>query len=271
MNHIYFKLALKNKLQQWYLIALIVALPIIFGTAYGIMYQNLFATTSASSQNTPTLFHSVVTILSIPNPLNAIGKMQLSVFTGCTFFIVSLFASQFVKNRKNQFTNRLVAMGYQKKNVFFGEGISYFIISLIVVIAFNALFMIWHGITLPQNIETNGRFFVLLILQGLFASAYALFALGTFKNEKVFSLFHFLPAFVIAFLGGSFFPVDQVATSGLYEWMPTYYLNKIYTQFYTLNIIDGPLFTKAVMAFAFCILLLTVIGYRLFQLEEVAS
>lgn len=271
MTLTYIKSAFKNKTQQGHLIALILAMPLIFGFAYGLMYQALFASTSATSQAAQNILSSVVTVLTIKNPLSAIGKMQLSVFTGCTFFIVSLFASQFVKNRRHQFTNRLVAMGYHKRHVFLGEGLSYFFISLLIITCFNVLFIFWHHLSVSTDPKVILTFLALVVAQALFATAYALFALGTFKTEKLFSLFHFLPAFVIAFLGGSFFPVDQVATSGVYQWMPTYYLNKLYTQFYTLNTIDHTLFIKAMGAFGVCTFLLIAIGYRLFKLEEVAS
>lgn len=271
MTTCYLKSALKNKWMQMGFIIIIIVLPLVFGYGYGLMYESLFKASSPQMALETPLRAEIITVLTPPNTLSPIAKMQLSVFTGMTFFFVSFFAAKFVKNRRNQFTNRLVAMGYTKKQVFLGEGISYFIVSTLMIGAFNLVFSVMHKVSLAQDFKTLLLFGVLILLQGLFSSAYALFALGVFKSEKTFSLFHFLPAFIISFLGGAFFPVEQISNGGLYEWMPTYHLNKIYEDWYVFNSFENGSMWIAFGILGLASLILLGLGYRSFKLEEVGT
>lgn len=271
MTKLYLKSALKNKKMQFGFIIIILALPLVFGYGYGLMYESLFKASTPQVPFETPLRNAVITVLTPPNVLSPIAKMQLSVFTGMTFFLVSFFAAKFVKNRRSQFTNRLVAMGYTKKQVFLGEGISYFLVSTLMIGAFNVLFSIIHKVSLASDAKSYILFGVLILSQGLFSSAYALFALGIFKTEKSFALFHFLPAFIISFIGGAFFPVEQISNGGFYEWMPTYQLNKIYEDWYVFNSFEMGNLWIAFGILGLASFILLGIGYRTFKLEEVGT
>lgn len=269
MTRCYLKSALKNKRLQMGFIAIFIALPLVFGYGYGLMYESLFKTSSPQVAIESTVNTERITVLTPANQLSAIAQMQLSVFSGMSFFLVSFFAAKFVKGRRNQMTNRLVAMGYTKRNVFLGEGISFLLVSTFMVAAYHFIFSWIHQVNFSVDLISIIQFFLLIILQALFATSYSLFALGVFKTEKNFSLFHFLPAFVISFLGGAFFPVEQVSNGGIYQWMPTYHLNKVYESWYIFNS-----FEKQPLGMTFGVLMIAsvlflVVGYKSFKLEEV--
>ncbi len=266
----YAKRALKDKGVHGWIIVLMVAIPLGLGFMYGLMYESLFK----ASLYEPTASIAVsplVHVISVANRLDAVAKMQLSLFTGSTFFFASLFASQFMKLRHKNITNRLVSMGYNKKHVYLGEGLSYFSSSFAIIGVYQVAFVHWHRLSLSFTPKMWIGFLGLMVLQAAFASAYALFALGVFRTEKVFALYHFLPAFIISFLGGAFFPVDQVGNGGVYEWMPTYHLNRIYDEIYTLGQFDLNMLSLPYVVLTLSVAILTAIGYTQFKLEEVAS
>ena len=257
--------AILNRIQNSWLIGILIIVPLLLGTLYGVMYDAILDIGMPTLSSTGLIKSGLVEVVLIENLLSSTAKMQLSVFTGMTFFLVSGFAAIFVKNRKSNMTHRLIAMGYEDKHVFIGEGLSYLLSSIAVASGFNALFMVINNISMQLDPLLWLQLFAIVLVQALFATAYALLALGLFKEEKAFSYYHFLPAFVISFLGGAFFPVDQVSSSGLYQWMPNYQLNQLYFDFYTLKTIESTASLLPLILFA---VIFSAIGYNCFSLKE---
>ena len=94
-------------------------------------------------------------------------------------------------------------------------------------------------------------------------------ALGLFKKEKTFSIYHFYPAFVLSFLGGAMFPVDQMSSGGLYEFMPNHMLMTAYRTLYRQELLDAQNYLQMGLLLLGFALAFAVIGRIKFTLKEV--
>lgn len=250
------------------ILLLMVLLPLVMGSLYGIMYQQLLNTgAEALPAGTHLASSGLVKLLEAPPALSSSATMQLSVFSGLTFFLVSFWVYRFIRRRAQHMTHRLIAIGYSEKHVFWGEAITYLAGSFTVIVIFHLSFLWVNGLPLPSAL---GQFIGLMGLQSIFASAYALMALGLFRKEKTFNLYHFYPALVLSFLGGAMFPVEAVSTGGLYEYMPTYLILSSYRTLYTqqaMSIGDFLSLSGILLGFA---LVFVWIGRMRFILREVS-
>lgn len=268
LQRTYIVSAIINRIQNSWLIVVLIFVPLVLGTLYGVMYDSILDVSIPILTDSGLESSGLVEVIAIDHLLSSTAKMQLSVLTGMTFFLVSGFAALFVKHRKAHMSHRLIAMGYENQHVFIGEGLSYLLASILIITGFNVLFIVINQIPMDLEPLLWVQFFSLILVQAFFATAYALLALGLFKDEKTFSYFHFLPAFIISFLGGAFFPVDQISNSGLYEWMPNYQLNQLYFNFYSLKSIES---TISYLPLIIAALIFTAIGYKYFSLKESKS
>lgn len=266
----YLKSALKQRAYDWPIILVLTVLPLVMGALYGVMYQGFFQTGAGVLASNNDL-SSIVKIISARLQLSSMGIMQLSVFSGLSYFLASAFAAHFINQRSVKHHHRLLSMGYQKKHIFLGEGISYFVVSFGICTGFHLIYMgylqLYVGFSLLQWLWLG----LGILAQSLVGTSYALMALGCFRSAKTFSLFHFLPAFILAFLGGAMFPVDQIASSGIYEFMPTYIMNQFYRVLFTLAEVPyAQLFWNLVPLSLFCVSFIAI-GYSQFTLKEVAK
>ncbi len=249
----------------------LVILPLVLGTMYGLLYRSLFSTgldqmTAVKTSQLSNLIH----VIQGGQVLSSVATMQLSVFTGLSFFLSSFGVAMFIKYREKNLAKRLITMGFSDGHVFWGEACAYLLFNVVVVSVFNGVFYCLNGL---YNQTLPGLFLgviIMIFIQSVVGAGYGLLFLGWIKKESTFSLFHFIPAFVLSFIGGAMFPVAQVSSEGLYQWMPTYVLSTFYTGIY-----EGRLAFEqkewfqcaAVLGLG---ILLTVIGRLKFSLKEVA-
>ena len=211
----------------------------------------------------------LISVVPIVRIISGVGAMQLSVFTGLTFFLSAFGVGVFLSQREKRCHWRLIAMGYSSGQVFWGEGLAYLAINGLMIGGFHGVFALLYPEFMPVGMTQTLALLGLMTLQSLLAAGYALMFLGLSRSQKTFSQFYFAPAFVLSFLGGAMFPVDRLAGSGLYEWMPNYVLSTQYTAIFEGRLVldgYGLLQWGALLGAA---LLLTLVGRWRFKLEEV--
>lgn len=248
----------------------LIMLPLVLGGMYGLLYRSLFSTGIDQMVSAPTgQFSGLIHIIQGMPVLSSVATMQLSVFTGLSFFLSSFGVAMFIKHREKHLAKRLITMGFSDGHVFWGEACAYLLFNVVVVSMFNVAFYLLNGLfnqALPALLQ---GIIIMILIQSVVGAGYALAFLGWVKKESTFSMFHFIPAFVIAFIGGAMFPVAQVSSGGLYEWMPTFVLTTFYTGIYEGWLTFGPkecLQCAAVLGLG---ILMTVIGRLKFSLKEV--
>lgn len=262
----------KHLLKYPYIWAAFVGLSFAMGGMYGLLYRELFATgigTGSLTQGGLSVLSERIHVIPVLRVLGGTGVMQLNVFTGLTFFLSAFGVGIFLNHREKRCHWRLIAMGYTRGQVFWGEGLAYFGINLLMVSTFNGIFSMIHSAYMPTNLTSVASLIGVIFIQSLLATGYVLMFLGLCRSQKTFSQFYFVPAFILSFLGGAIFPVDRIAGSGLYEWMPNYVLSTHYAALY-----EGRLFMDthrwmqwgAMLGIA---LILAGIGRWRFRLEEV--
>ena len=262
----------KHLLKYPYIWAAFVGLSFAMGGMYGLLYRQLFATgITAGPVTTSGLseFSELIRVVPVLRVLGSTGVMQLNVFTGLTFFLSSFGVGIFLNHREKRCHWRLITMGYTSGQVFWGEGLAYFGINVLMVGAFHGVFSMMHADYMPTGISAVASLIGVMLIQSILATGYVLMFLGICRSQKTFSQFYFVPAFILSFLGGAIFPVDRIAGSGIYEWMPNYVLSTHYTALYEGRLVmDTHLLIRwgAMLGFA---LVLTLIGRFRFRLEEV--
>ena len=262
----------KHLLKYPYVWAAFVGLSFAMGGMYGLLYRELFATGIAGGiVNTSgnSALNELIRVVPVLRVLGGTGVMQLNVFTGLTFFLSAFGVGIFLNHREKRCHWRLITMGYTSGQVFWGEGLAYFGINVLMVSAFHGVFSIIYTAYMPTNLAAIASLIGVMLIQSMLATGYVLMFLGLCRSQKTFSQFYFVPAFILSFLGGAIFPVDRIAGSGLYEWMPNYVLSTHYTALY-----EGRLFMDTHRWMQWGVMLgialtLAGIGRWRFRLEEV--
>ncbi len=189
--------------------------------------------------------------------------MLVSVFSAMSLFIGITFASNFLRQRENALTDRLVSINVSPKGIYVSSVISVFVFSLITVITYS---IIGYGIILKMNI-LNLRMIVASLLQAGFITALYGFSIGLFRRETVYKNSITPIVMVVMILGGSFFPAELFFDKlWIMEIMPNYNI---------LIIVREVLLGSSIGALIKPILILTIeivafiaIGALRFQIHE---
>lgn len=281
---------LKHLLKYPYIWVAQVALSLALGGMYGLLYRSFFAsgaeivepTTSVSGNGILESLGGaeILEILPLLKTLGSIPTMQLSLFTGLTFFLSAFAVGQFIHHRDKRCHYRLIAMGYTNGQVFWGEGLAYWILNCGMTVLFHLAFIALNpevsGLISAFQ-ETAGTLGIagiigalaaITLLQSALAAGYSLMFLGLSRSQKFFTQFYFLPAFLMAFLGGAMFPMSRLSASGLYEWMPSYILGQHYSALYTGRFTIGVETLSQGMVLLALATALTLIGRWQFRLQD---
>lgn len=195
--------------------------------------------------------------------LNSFELMLVSVFSAMSLFIGITFASNFLRQRENALTDRLVSINVSSRGIYVSSVISVFVFSLITVLTYS---IIGYGIILKMNI-LNLRIIVASMLQAGFITALYGFSIGLFRRETVYKNSITPIVMVVMILGGSFFPAELFFDKlWIMEIMPNYNI---------LIIVREVLLGSSIGALIKPILILTVeivafiaIGALRFQVHE---
>lgn len=182
----------------------------------------------------------------------------MSLFIGITF------ASNFLRQRENALTDRLVSINVSPKGIYVSSVISVFVFSLITVITYS---IIGYGIILKKMNILNLRMIVASLLQAGFITALYGFSIGLFRRETVYKNSITPIVMVVMILGGSFFPAELFFDKlWIMEIMPNYNI---------LIIVREVLLGSSIGALIKPILILTIeivafiaIGALRFQIHE---
>ncbi|HOZ11634.1 MAG TPA: ABC transporter permease [Thermotogota bacterium] len=161
-----------------------------------------------------------------------IAREDIRVLSTIEYFLISLFAAfgfmfstEFLRDREQKLLARAFMAGIGKSTLYWSNFLSNFIIFFAGILVY---FAIVFGLILRSSIAIV-PFFGIAALQALVVSAFQSLAGGLFKTNKT-GLAFILPAlFVMLYLGGAFYSVNQEPTmEKIANFLPNYQLFKLY-------------------------------------------
>jgi ABC-type polysaccharide/polyol phosphate export permease len=192
------------------------------------------------------------------------------ILTTNEYYLISLFvafgfllSTEYLRDREQKLVARAFTAGVSKLTLYFSNFVSNFAIILGLIFLY---FAIVFGIILRPSIDILHFLFV-AALQALAISSYQSLISGVFKTNKAGLGFGMPLLFVMLYLGGSFYPVNQSATlESIANGTPNYQLFKLYESLVIGTPFHEP--WRIAVVLGVCALLTTT-GWIFFSKEEV--
>jgi hypothetical protein len=192
------------------------------------------------------------------------------ILTTNEYYLISLFvafgfllSTEFLRDREQKLVARAFTAGVSRSTLYFSNFVSNFAIVLGLIFLY---FTIVFGIILRPSIDILYFLFV-AALQALAISSYQSLISGVFKTNKAGLGFGMPLLFVMLYLGGSFYPVNQSATlESIANATPNYQLFKLYESLVIGTPFHEPWRIGVILGVC---ALLTTAGWIFFSKEEV--
>lgn len=196
--------------------------------------------------------------------LKSRSYMLMTCFIALSLFIAIHFASLFLKEKALQVYRRLASMPTSPRRIFFGSVTSIYLITFVICLLYYQIGL--KGIAQ----EPLGLVSMLLMamLQAFVIAGFYAFFIGFFSKERTLKLYSIVIFFVISFLGGSFYPIEQFENARKIALLtPNYNLFKILESLIQTQSLTG--YEINALSLLAVSMVMMLIGALTFKLQEV--